>query len=189
MYVQGRACGPPGGLARLSGLWLDLPLPPPHKHVVQITHLVPMAAVKAPPSSSGKPLGPAPARRLGLITCPCDPRPLLPRPQGGGHDGRRAGARAGGLGGTQPKPPVHPRGAFQLISNNIRKAIVFLLLTSEGRPFLPLTGRCILLIASHSAGLNSTWKPNIRLPGSDLHRQLPSSRTAVPGSQGWGMKC
>lgn len=112
MYVQGRACGPPGGLARLSGLWLDLPLPPPHKHVVQITHLVPMAAVKAPPSSSGKPLGPEPARRLGLITCPCDPRPLLPRPQGGGHDGRRAGARAGGLGGTQPKPPVHPPGRF-----------------------------------------------------------------------------
>ena len=71
--------------------WLDLRLTPPSQHVVQTTHPVTMAAVKSPPSSSGKPLGPVPEQRLGLVTCPWDPRPLLPRPQGGA-------AMGGGLG-------------------------------------------------------------------------------------------
>lgn len=108
--------------------WLDLPLPPSPKHVVQIAQAVPMAAVKAPPSSSGKPLGPVPARRLGLITCPCDPRPLLPRPQGWATMGGGLGPGLVALVEPNQSLLFTPLGAFQLISKNIRKAIFFLLL-------------------------------------------------------------
>ena len=127
--------------------------------------------------SSGKLRGPAPVWTIGHHAAP---RPQAPW--------WRAGTRAGAWVAPNPGLPLSALSTFQLISETITKATFCLLLTSEGRPFLPSMWEMYSIDGKAQCRPMSCRQPNIQHSGNDYPVSRPGSRTAVPGSRSPGLR-
>lgn len=100
----------------------------------------------------------------------------------------RAGTRAGAWVAPNPGLPLSALSTFQLISETITKATFCLLLTSEGRPFLPSMWEMYSIDGKAQCRPMSCRQPNIQHSGNDYPVSRPGSRTAVPGSRSPGLR-